>query len=97
MKAMLRWWSVVSSAQLETAISQLKAAISENHRDHPHTLACAANVVAVLAALNREREADELGSDTHDRYSNTIGVDHPDARLFAEGKRFGLDFWPLPL
>jgi tetratricopeptide (TPR) repeat protein len=66
-------------------------------QDHPHTLACAANVVAVLAALDQEQEAAELQAETYGLYVEALGAEHFHVRLFTAGRRFDLDFTPLPL
>jgi hypothetical protein len=63
---------------------------------HPHTLGCAANV-AMLAALAGERGADRLREQSLGRLRQTLGGTHPYAVQLAEGRRFDLDFTPLPL
>jgi hypothetical protein len=61
--------------------------------DHPHALACAANVVTIRTRRGQEADSGDL----HARYEATVGADHPDVRLFTEGKLIYLDFTPLPL
>ncbi|NUT45114.1 MAG: tetratricopeptide repeat protein, partial [Thermoactinospora sp.] len=67
---------------------------------HPVALACAANLVADLRHLGTseaDEEAARLQADTRDRYTQKLGIEHPDAIAFLEGRHLDLDFDPPPI
>ncbi|TDC80212.1 FxSxx-COOH system tetratricopeptide repeat protein [Actinomadura sp. 7K507] len=76
------------------SLRRLGTLLGENH---PTTLSAAANTVANLRALGRDDEAAALFSDTEERYRRTLTLDHPDARVFLEGRRLDSDFDPPPI
>jgi hypothetical protein len=61
--------------------------------DHPHTLACAANVATIRSRLHHEADPGDLLT----RYEAAVGSVHPDVRLFSDRKLIFIDFTPLPL
>lgn len=61
--------------------------------DHPHALACEANVLTIRGRLGHGASSGDLRG----RYEAAVGADHPDVRLFSEGRLIYLDFTPLPL
>jgi hypothetical protein len=61
--------------------------------DHPITLGCAANLTLDLRA-DDAMNADKLAADTMNRYSHTLGTDHPEAQAAAAGRRLDFDFDP---
>jgi hypothetical protein len=65
--------------------------------DHPHTLACAANLALDLRATKRLEEADALSAATNERYAETLGPDHPDTLAASTDQRLDFDFEPPPL
>ncbi|MBD2897347.1 FxSxx-COOH system tetratricopeptide repeat protein [Spirillospora sp. NPDC000708] len=65
--------------------------------DHPVTLSAAANTVADLRTLGRDEEAEALFADTEQRYRRTLTLEHPDAKVFLEGRRLDADFDPPPI
>ncbi|MFA1548525.1 FxSxx-COOH system tetratricopeptide repeat protein [Actinomadura chokoriensis] len=76
------------------SLRRLRALLGENH---PLTLSAAANTVADLRALGRDKEAEALYADTEERYRRGLTLDHPDARVFLEGRRLDADFDPPPI
>ncbi|QYC37666.1 NB-ARC domain protein [Nonomuraea coxensis DSM 45129] len=67
---------------------------------HPMALACAANLAADLRQLGTSEalaEAERLREDTHDRYAQQLGLEHPDAVAFLEERHLDLDFDPPPI
>jgi hypothetical protein len=49
-----------------------------------------------MAAGQTER-AKELIEDTKAGYQRTVGLNHPDARVFLEGRHLDADFDPPPI
>ncbi|WP_347627556.1 FxSxx-COOH system tetratricopeptide repeat protein [Actinomadura sp. B10D3] len=76
------------------SLRRLRALLGDNH---PLTLSAAANTVADLRALGRDDEATALFDDTEERYLRSLTLDHPDARVFLEGRRLDADFDPPPI
>jgi tetratricopeptide (TPR) repeat protein len=65
--------------------------------DHPLTLSGAANLSADLMAIGRTEEAKSLIDTTRAAYGRTLGLNHPDARAFLEGRHLDADFDPPPI
>ncbi|GAA1748549.1 FxSxx-COOH system tetratricopeptide repeat protein [Nonomuraea sp. AD125B] len=68
--------------------------------DHPVALACAANLSADLKRLGTPEaveEAERLREDTREKYAHRLGLEHPDAVAFLEGRHLDLDFDPPPI
>ncbi len=81
------------AAGLDRGLAALAGFRSGLGPDHPHALACAANVMTIRARLGDEADS----GDSRARYEAAVGADHLDVRLFTEGKLIYLDFTPLPL
>jgi hypothetical protein len=60
-------------------------------------LVCAANLTADLLAAGREEEATKLFEETKQAYVRTLGLEHPDAKVFLEGRHLDADFDPPPI
>ena len=56
------------------------------------TLGCAANLAIDLRNDGDETMAERLSIDTMRRYRQTLGGDHPDTVVAAEGRRLDFDF-----
>nr|WP_030169830.1 FxSxx-COOH system tetratricopeptide repeat protein [Spirillospora albida] len=68
--------------------------------DHPMTLVCAGNLSADLAGLGTDEareEAARLHDDTAERYTRRLPADHPDVRVFQQGRHLDCDFDPPPI
>ena len=57
--------------------------------DHPHALACEANISAF--------QSEPVPEDLRTRYAAVLGPAHPDLVLFVQGDLIDIDFTPLPL
>lgn len=64
---------------------------------HPLTLTGAANLAADLKAVGRTEEAKELTERTRTAYQRTLGLNHPDAVVFLEGRHLDADFDAPPI
>ena len=58
--------------------------------DHPHTLACAANLSLDLRATGQDARVPELASEVIERYRSALGDDHPVVRAASAGERVDL-------
>jgi hypothetical protein len=65
--------------------------------DHPLTLGAAANLTISLRAIGAEEQATGLSESTMQSYLTVLGPDHPDVKVFREGRHLDLDFDPPPL
>jgi Tetratricopeptide repeat/NB-ARC domain len=65
--------------------------------EHPLTLSAAANLSADLMASGQTERATELIDRTQAAYRRTIGLNHPDARAFLDGRHLDADFDPPPI
>jgi pimeloyl-ACP methyl ester carboxylesterase len=72
------------------AMTGFRRRLGENH---PLALACEANVTTLRARLGQDTGAAALSA----RYAAALGPDHPDSRLFSEGRLVDIDFTPVPL
>lgn len=61
--------------------------------DHPHALACEANVAAIETRLGLGPARDDLRA----RYEAALSPGHQDLELFTRGHLIDIDFTPLPL
>ena len=64
---------------------------------HPLTLSSAANLSADLMADGQTDRAKELIEQTRAGYDRTLGLNHPDAVVFLEGRHLDADFDPPPI
>ncbi|MEU5877395.1 FxSxx-COOH system tetratricopeptide repeat protein [Spirillospora sp. NPDC047279] len=66
---------------------------------HPLTLTAAANLSADLTASGMPEEAEPLIERTRETYRRGpgLGLDHPDAKVFLEGRHLDADFDPPPV
>ena len=71
----------------EEVFSDLVILLGENH---PHTLACAANLALDLRGAGNVSRASELTTETVERYRQVLGNDHPDVKAVAERQRLDL-------
>ena len=53
--------------------------------DHPHTLACAANLALDLRSIGMAPRASEVSAKTLERYHRLLGDEHPKSRLCRRG------------
>ncbi|GAA1884069.1 FxSxx-COOH system tetratricopeptide repeat protein [Actinomadura bangladeshensis] len=64
---------------------------------HPLTLTGGANLAADLKAAGRTEEAAELAERIRTGYRRTLGLNHPDAVVFEEGRHLDADFDAPPI
>ena len=64
---------------------------------HPGTLACASNLSRDLEATGDGELARELSAETQQRYTDTLGANHPDTVVALSGGRVDPDFDPPPI
>jgi hypothetical protein len=64
--------------------------------DHPHALACEANVATMSTRLARDGNL-RSATDVRARYAKAIGAEHRNVRMFEDGGLIDIDFTPLPL
>lgn len=65
--------------------------------EHPLTLTAIANLSADLMTAGRTDRGQELIDEARDGYQRTIGLGHPDAGVFLEGRHLDADFDPPPI
>jgi tetratricopeptide (TPR) repeat protein len=65
--------------------------------DHPLALTAAANLSADLMTAGQTDHGQELIEQARDGYQRTVGLSHPDAQVFLEGRHLDADFDPPPI
>ena len=65
--------------------------------EHPLTLSAAANLSADLIAAGQTERGTELIEQTRSGYQRTVGLSHPDAQVFLDGRHLDADFDPPPI
>ena len=83
-------------AALESGRQVLARFQSRLGADHPHALACEANVATMSSWLLRDGGPRDP-TDVRERYAKAVGPEHPNVRLFEDGGLIDIDFTPLPL
>jgi tetratricopeptide (TPR) repeat protein len=88
---------LADAGEFDDAVQRHSAALEEFRAtlgaDHPHTLACEANIVTIRSRLGHAADPADLMT----RFAAAVGADHPDVRLLAEHELIFIDFTPLPL
>jgi len=78
----------------EGTLRRLRKLLSDHH---PLALTAAANLSADLMAAGQRERGQELIEQTRVGYERTLGLNHPDAQAFLEGRPLDADFDPPPI
>jgi hypothetical protein len=58
--------------------------------DHPHTLACSANLGLDLQGAGDKARGERIGAEAIERLRRTLGNDHPDVLIAVAGQRIDI-------